>query len=296
MKRLGPSAFADWLSAKQATIHSWLAVLSILALALVISTETVSQDFVVPVIKLSWSSLQISLRSLIWLAYISVFITYMLLGWNRLSYFRTHLTAFIICWTWVPHYTAGFLHRLDLTHLVPIDVLQLVGTLAHAWIVVRWTASNFRGHPFFVVGSTALVLIASGAGVLHLVEPQTFPSFWDGAWFALVTATTIGYGDLVPHTALGRLVTSVLALSGISLLGILLSITTVIMKKKILAEDPEEDLKKNNVLLERLIVEVQTNNRLLQELRDNGCPPFQKDGGASAAEELKRQSKTEDKP
>jgi voltage-gated potassium channel len=41
--------------------------------------------------------------------------------------------------------------------------------------------------------------------IIHLVEPSTFPNIADGIWWSIVTATTIGYGDLVPKSLLGRI-------------------------------------------------------------------------------------------
>ena len=37
------------------------------------------------------------------------------------------------------------------------------------------------------------------------LEPETFPTIFDGIWWAIITASTVGYGDYVPHSVLGRL-------------------------------------------------------------------------------------------
>ncbi|WP_433744011.1 potassium channel family protein [Falsibacillus pallidus] len=54
--------------------------------------------------------------------------------------------------------------------------------------------------------------------VIHLVEPKTFPSTFDGIWWAIITASTVGYGDYTPHTTAGRLVGILLILVGASFL------------------------------------------------------------------------------
>lgn len=46
-------------------------------------------------------------------------------------------------------------------------------------------------------------------------------STWDSFWWAMVTATTIGYGDVYPFTTGGRIVAMLLMLFGIGTLGIL---------------------------------------------------------------------------
>lgn len=42
--------------------------------------------------------------------------------------------------------------------------------------------------------------------VIHFVEPNVFPTIFDGIWWAIITASTIGYGDFVPTTFEGKMV------------------------------------------------------------------------------------------
>ncbi|WP_042461128.1 ion channel [Neobacillus dielmonensis] len=58
-----------------------------------------------------------------------------------------------------------------------------------------------------------LVFLTFGVSI-HLLEPDTFPSVFDGIWWAIITASTVGYGDFVPHSLLGRLTTLILILLG----------------------------------------------------------------------------------
>ena len=44
---------------------------------------------------------------------------------------------------------------------------------------------------------------------------------WDGIWWAVVTVTTVGYGDLYPKTVQGRLIGMVLMFVGIGFLSLL---------------------------------------------------------------------------
>ena len=54
--------------------------------------------------------------------------------------------------------------------------------------------------------------------MINRVEPgiQSLP---DGLWWSLVTAMTVGYGDLSPRTGEGRLIAAVLMLAGIGTIG-----------------------------------------------------------------------------
>ena len=59
------------------------------------------------------------------------------------------------------------------------------------------------------------------AVVEHLVDSQTFGSVWDGIWWGTQTITTVGYGDIVPHDAIGKVMGVVLMLGGLSLVAVL---------------------------------------------------------------------------
>ena len=50
--------------------------------------------------------------------------------------------------------------------------------------------------------------------IIHFIEPDTFSTIPEGVWWAVVTMSTVGYGDYAPSTLLGRLTGSVLILTG----------------------------------------------------------------------------------
>jgi voltage-gated potassium channel len=69
------------------------------------------------------------------------------------------------------------------------------------------------------VGITTLVLVLAGAAALEVVEPHTIRGgYLDGVWWAIVTASTVGYGDIAPSTFGGRVIAIVLMLAGIGLI------------------------------------------------------------------------------
>jgi voltage-gated potassium channel len=72
--------------------------------------------------------------------------------------------------------------------------------------------------------STVVVLVL--AFVVWLLERDTNPSlshFSDALWWAIVTTTTVGYGDITPQTGLARLFATGLMLMGIGLIAMLAS-------------------------------------------------------------------------
>ncbi|MXX85100.1 MAG: two pore domain potassium channel family protein [Acidobacteria bacterium] len=65
-----------------------------------------------------------------------------------------------------------------------------------------------------VVGVLLLSVLVGGA-LVYVAEPKAVGSIWNGVWWALVTATTVGYGDIAPVSLLGRIVGGILMLIGI---------------------------------------------------------------------------------
>lgn len=73
---------------------------------------------------------------------------------------------------------------------------------------------------FFSVG-ILLVLAAWGMWMIeHPVQPDAFPSVPETLWWAVITITTVGYGDVVPITMGGRLLAGVVALLGVGFIAL----------------------------------------------------------------------------
>ena len=83
---------------------------------------------------------------------------------------------------------------------------------------------------FKYVLSITFILILSGGIAIHFAEGM---SISDGIWWAFVTATTVGYGDISPDTLIGRVIAVFLMLTGIGMVGSLTStITSFFMNSK----------------------------------------------------------------
>lgn len=54
--------------------------------------------------------------------------------------------------------------------------------------------------------------------VEHRVNPENFETFLDAVYFSVVTMTTVGFGDVTPHSEVGRLLTVSMILTGIALI------------------------------------------------------------------------------
>jgi voltage-gated potassium channel len=86
-----------------------------------------------------------------------------------------------------------------------------------------------------VVGTVSVLAIIAG-NLVWLIEPETFPNAFTGTWWALVTMTTVGYGDLVPKSGIGMVVAAALMLTGITMFAILTG-TVSVKVASLLAQD-----------------------------------------------------------
>ncbi|MDQ6974411.1 MAG: ion channel, partial [Mariprofundaceae bacterium] len=77
-----------------------------------------------------------------------------------------------------------------------------------------------------VLGTTTLISVIIG-NIIFIVEPSTFPDAFAGTWWSLVTMSTVGYGDYVPHTVLGKLLAAFLILIGICMFAMVTAVISV---------------------------------------------------------------------
>lgn len=103
-----------------------------------------------------------------------------------------------------------------------LRLLQLVrfySPLIVLWRVIRYEAPAMLGAMFIV-----LILIIIAASGMYLVErtaqPEEFGSIPAAMWWAAVTVTTVGYGDVTPITILGRMISVLIMILGIGLVAL----------------------------------------------------------------------------
>lgn len=59
------------------------------------------------------------------------------------------------------------------------------------------------------------VFLLACCALFCLLEPETFPAFGNAIWYAFQAITTIGFGDIVAHSAICRVITIVIGLSSL---------------------------------------------------------------------------------
>src|SRR5262245_4768302 len=88
----------------------------------------------------------------------------------------------------------------------------------------------------------AAVLLVTCSLVVNQVEhgKNGFDNIWDSLWWGVVTITTVGYGDLVPETAAGRAVATILMMGGLALLGALAGSLAAFLRLQDTGEEESE--------------------------------------------------------
>ena len=76
------------------------------------------------------------------------------------------------------------------------------------------------------VGSLAVAYILISALIVFNVEPGTYDTFFDAIYWATISLTTVGYGDIYPVTTIGRIVTMFSSLFGIAIVALPAGIIT----------------------------------------------------------------------
>ena len=108
------------------------------------------------------------------------------------------------------------------------------------------------GIALFYVFLTALVMFNAEPHFNANHEPAAFNSFFDALYWATVTLTTVGYGDMIPATDLGRFVSMLSSLFGVAIIALPSGVITAsyLEELRILKQKKEEE-KEERALAEK---------------------------------------------
>jgi voltage-gated potassium channel len=105
---------------------------------------------------------------------------------------------------------------------------------------------------------TVFVVLAGGVAFSQ-VERSQHLSAWDGVWWATSTITTVGYGDVTPHTDSGRVIAIIMMVSGIGFVALL----TAAVAERFIRDERESD-----VSIERHLINVTEELRQIRRRLD----------------------------
>ncbi len=132
--------------------------------------------------------------------------------------------------------SASFMGVIRLIRVMRIfRILKLVRYLQDSNILLRTMLMSRR--KIFIFFSTVAILVTIFGALLYVIEgpEHGFTSIPQSIYWAIVTITTVGYGDLVPQTGIGKAVASVTMLLGYSILAVPTGIITAELSQEMSA-------------------------------------------------------------
>jgi voltage-gated potassium channel len=131
---------------------------------------------------------------------------------------------------------------LVLPILRPLRALRLVVAIK---VLNRRTEMLTRGRlAVYVAATTVLLVVVAALAVLDAergAPDATIATYPQALWWAVVTVTTVGYGDYSPVTVEGRLVALAMMIGGIGLIGFVTGSLASWIVERISTEDRQRD-------------------------------------------------------
>lgn len=132
-------------------------------------------------------------------------------------------------------------HPFELIAIIPFDSIFRAARIARLMRFVRiiGIGSRYMAPVYRLLKTNGLEKVLIVAMILLFLIPipivllePSIETFADALWWAVVTTTTVGYGDLSPETPVGRILAVVLMMVGIGIIGTLTSSITSFFNKE----------------------------------------------------------------
>lgn len=196
---------------------------------------------------------------------VAIFITDYLLRWCTADYKfeKKSIISFI-------RYPFSFMAIIDLVSILPslsiinnsfkvLRVLRMIRAfrVMRVFKALRYSknleiiANVLRKskNSLIAVGVFAGGYILVSALIIFNVEPNSFGSFFDAVYWATVSLTTVGYGDIYPVSTIGRAITMVSSIFGVAIIALPAGIITAGYMQEI--ENAESEKKDGSDMLSK---------------------------------------------
>ena len=122
-----------------------------------------------------------------------------------------------------------------------------------------------------VIVTATVVVVVVGGVLMRVLDHSEYSSVWLGMWWVLETVTTVGYGDIVPHNLIGKLLTAAVMLWGIAFLAIITAAITSVFVARAQQErttsekEDEAPVMAGLVRVDQQLAELSTHTKQLDE-------------------------------
>ena len=191
-----------------------------------------------------------ALNWIVWLVFCAEYLGKLAFAPSRRDYIRRAWFDLLIIVLSPPFLVPTALQSARAVRAVRIlRLLRFVRATAVAAIGLKEAAEAFKHRRFHYVALTTFVVVSLGAIGIFAVERgenKAIATIGDAFWWAIVTTTTVGYGDVSPVTTEGRLIAVALMVIGIGFIGVLTATITSLFL------DPVKGTEQANQIEERL--------------------------------------------
>jgi voltage-gated potassium channel len=151
-----------------------------------------------------------------------------------------------------------------------LDVARKAGRVSHPGNIIERRMTKFLREPpsvrlaaNVIVTATVLVVVVGGV-MMRVFDHKEYHSVWLGMWWVLQTVTTVGFGDLTPKAAIGKILTSVVMLWGIAFLAIITAAITSVFVARAQQERATAEETTVDDRLDRIDAQLQQLRELLE--------------------------------
>lgn len=205
----------------------------------------------------------------IWLFFVLETAWLSLLVRDKSRYLRTNWVNLLVILVGMPSFWGDSFH---VGALRSFRLLLLLGFLVEMSSTIRKTlAKNSLGPTLFV----SLIIVIMAGIFIAAIDPA-IESPWDGIWWAWVTVTTVGYGDLVPESPQGRIFGGLLMVLGLGLFSLITATISalfvvreeeeLIEKEELILKQEDEIIEKEGAILEQEKSVVSEEGQIIQQL------------------------------
>ncbi|WP_326498586.1 potassium channel family protein [Catenovulum adriaticum] len=200
--------------------------------------------------------LLLSIDTFICFVFIIHFIISTIKADSKVTYFKRHWLELLA--------SVPLIEQLRLLRLLQIFRVIKMLTLAKDVFIpmlAKRIQTTMAGLLVFMI-----TIVASSAVAIFIIESDNpdsnIKTAEDALWWGLVTISTVGYGDYYPVTSAGRLISSILIISGVSLFGVISGYIASSFSRPSAAEEQEEET--DRAILKQLLIE---NRQLKHEMQ-----------------------------